>query len=74
MTANVECDAWIRYVDELEALGIDEYVTVDLRLAWRPRSDLELAVVGQNLGEEWHQEFTSYEVERSVYAKVTLTL
>ena len=74
VTANVECDAWLRYVDELEALGVDEYVTVDLRLAWRPSSVLELAIVGQNLGEEWHQEFTSYEVERSVYAKATLTL
>lgn len=74
VTSNIECDAWLRYVDELEALGVDEYITLDLRLAWRPRPNLEIALVGQNLGEEWHREYTSYEVERSVYAKVTVSL
>jgi iron complex outermembrane receptor protein len=51
------------------------YVTFDVRLGWRPRSDLELSVVGQNLPEEHHAEFPGdgpqKEVERGVYGKVT---
>jgi iron complex outermembrane receptor protein len=39
-------------------------------LAWRPYPQLELSLVGQNLLEEDHPEFSSLEVERSIYAKV----
>jgi len=53
---------------------------MDLRLAWRPRKRLELAVVGQNLLQESHREFPgnitaspvlSTEVPRGVYGTVT---
>lgn len=43
---------------------------LDVRLAWKPRSDLELSLVGRNLVEESHQEFRWYEVERSVFARL----
>jgi iron complex outermembrane receptor protein len=36
---------------------IDSYVTLDTRLAWKPRRDLELSLVGQNLVADRHQEF-----------------
>ncbi len=54
------------------------YVTFDTRLAWKPTPQLELAVVGQNLCDDRHPEFynasgPSYEVERSVYGKVTFS-
>ncbi len=75
---NVEFDAWVRYVDSLKEIGIDAYATLDLRLAWRPFKDLELAVIGQNLLEDRHAEFMSpffsnkvSEVERGIYGKIT---
>ena len=75
---NVEVDVILRYVDQLPDLNIDDYVTVDLRLAWRPTEDLELAVVGRNLLEQEHSEFVPTiiftaptAVERSVYGKIT---
>ena len=72
VTPAVECDVWLRYVDELEAINVDAYTTVDVRLAWQARKDLSLELVGRNLAEEWHQEwFSAYEVERSLHAKAT---
>ncbi|MFA4916100.1 MAG: TonB-dependent receptor [Syntrophales bacterium] len=73
---NIEMDAWLRYVDSLPAQNIDSYITLDLRLAWRPAKNLELSVVGQNLLDNSHAEFkpeiidiASSEVQRSIYVK-----
>lgn len=75
---NVQLDAWLRYVDDLPALDVPDYFTLDLRLGWRPRKHLELAIVGQNLLAARHAEFrsslintTAAEIERSVYGKIT---
>ncbi|MDC0358036.1 TonB-dependent receptor [Oligoflexia bacterium] len=75
---NVEFDATLRYVDRLAFSGIDDYLELDLRLAWNVSSDLELAVVGQNLLDSAHQEFQGLilpplatQVERGVYGKLT---
>lgn len=75
---HVELDVIARYVDALPSLGIDDYLTADVRLAWIPRDNLEIAVVGQNLFDGEHPEYTSNyvntiptEVERGVYGKVT---
>jgi iron complex outermembrane receptor protein len=55
--------------------GIDGYSELDVRLAWRGESPLEISVVGQNLLHESHVEFgapaSRGAIERSVYAKVT---
>ncbi|TAN49378.1 MAG: TonB-dependent receptor [Methylococcaceae bacterium] len=65
VTSNLNFDTWLRYVDTihtyqpLQVLGIPEYVTLDLRLAWQPIKNLELAAVGQNLLDHQHPEFTS---------------
>ncbi len=71
ITRALECDLTVRFVDDIEGVGAEDYATFDLRLAWRPSDQLELALVGQNLAEEWHHEFRVYEVERSAYAKMT---
>ena len=89
LSKSVELDAWARYVDRLRGAGalvpgqalagsrIPGYATFDLRLAWRPLKNLELSVVGQNLGgshREFNPTFSSSqftEVSRSVYGKVT---
>ena len=73
VTPDIACDVWLRYVDEIPGMGVDAYTTFDLRLAWRPREDLELAVVGRNLSEEWHREWNLYEAERSVHGTLTWT-
>ena len=70
MTKKLELDLWLRYVDPLPAKQIDRYTALDARIAWRPGKNLELSVTGQNLLEHRHPEFSSLEVERSVYGKV----
>ncbi len=54
---DVDFDLTARYVDCLTLLQVPSYITMDLRLAWRPRKHLELAVVGQNLLQPYHYEF-----------------
>lgn len=73
-----EWDTWFRFVDELPAQGVEDYLEMDMRLAWRPQRQLQLAVVGRNLLDSSHREFSpsfvqtfSAEVPRSVYAKLT---
>lgn len=68
----------VRYVSSLDWGNVDSYTELDLRLGWMARKDLELALVGRNLLDSEHQEFSgavlpppASEVERSVYASVT---
>jgi iron complex outermembrane receptor protein len=74
---NIEFDSTLRYVDVLPAPKIPSYLTLDLRLAWSPRKNLEFAIVGQNLLDDRHPEFAptfvgtqKTEVQRSVYGTV----
>ena len=58
---------------------VDQYLSLDVRLAWRPRENFEVAVVGQNLLDSHHPESGSnplvraplIEIQRAVYGKVT---
>lgn len=54
-----ELDFWLRYVDRIAVytVEIDDYFSLDLRLAWKPIKGLELALIGQNLLEDRHEEF-----------------
>jgi len=70
-------DIWLRYVDDLDYFNIDSYWTMDARLAWRVRDDLELSIAGKNLLESGHVEFASEtedipitEIERSYLAEL----
>jgi iron complex outermembrane receptor protein len=67
-------------VSDLPERGVDGYFTFDARLGWRPTDGVELALVGQNLFDARHLEFTPElinttptEVPRSVYGKVTVS-
>ena len=77
LPANFEFDTVLRYVDNLNQLGptVPAYLALDLRLAWHPTKNWELAIVGQNLLDEQHPEFgpaaTRQEIPRSVFGKVT---
>ncbi|MCP4753846.1 MAG: TonB-dependent receptor, partial [Proteobacteria bacterium] len=73
-----EFDQMLYYVDNIENQDVDKYIRIDLRLGWKPSDNIELAVIGQNLFDPQHPEYTSSsggitttEVERSVYGKIT---
>jgi iron complex outermembrane receptor protein len=74
-----ELDSWLRYVDNLPSLDVESYITLDARLGWRPKENLEISIVGQNLlddrhpefGQPWFIHYVPTEVEHSVYGKVT---
>lgn len=75
---NIEFDQNFRFVSSLASIKVPSYFTIDSRIAWRPREELEVSFVGQNLLDESHPEFVtsviesqSTEVERSFYGKVT---
>lgn len=58
-------------------MNVDEYLTLDANVVWRPMDKLELMLVGQNLLNSSHLEYVSEfstpltEIERSVYGKLT---
>jgi iron complex outermembrane receptor protein len=77
---DLEFDLIGRYVDNLPALDVSKYVTMDARLAWRPRKNFEWAVVGRNLLDKNHSEFVDAvggtigtEVQTEVFTTVTWT-
>lgn len=73
-----QVDLWLRHQSAFELAfardaRIPAHTGLDLRLAWRPRSDLELAVVGKNLLDDHHAEYRStyavndeFQIRRSV--------
>ncbi len=53
-------DAWLRYARHMgsSAIGIvPAHTEFDLRLAWHPAKDVEIALTGQNLFDPAHQEY-----------------
>jgi hypothetical protein len=76
-----------RYVDNVPSFslfgsqlpGVENYNVMDIRLAWTPRPDLELAVVGRSLLDAHHPEYgldpflgsIVTEVQSEVYGMIT---
>ena len=80
LRSDITLDTWLRYVDNLPTYGIDNYVTLDARVAWQVNPTVELSLVGQNLLDNAQPEFgylfintIPSEIERSVYAQVRMT-
>ncbi|NVN91073.1 MAG: TonB-dependent receptor [Desulfuromonadales bacterium] len=81
LTENVELDVWGRFVDQSEDYLLNKlagYVTLDVRLGWRPVKNLEVSLVGRNLLHQRQQEFRPEfintlpsSVGREVYGKIT---
>jgi len=77
---DIEFDVIARYVDSIRSLNIPSYLTLDSRLAWSPSSHVELSLVGQNLLDSGHPEYSSSifsaeiptEVRRGVYGMLRL--
>ena len=85
LNQNWEFDFWAYYVDEIPApsvtsfLGgaeIDSYTSLNARLGWRAKENLEFSVAMLNLQGTGHTEFVgeffnvSTKVERTIYAKL----
>lgn len=76
-TDDLRLDGSIAYNGRRSGQGIPSYVRLDLRAAWRFGENTEVEIVGQNLLEDQHPEFSSTlwygasEVERSAYFQVT---
>jgi iron complex outermembrane receptor protein len=75
-----ELDVIGRYVDNLPTRGISSYFVMDVRLAWRPNKHFEWSIVGRNLLDGRHAEFTDLdsqafhtEVESEIYTMFTWT-
>jgi iron complex outermembrane recepter protein len=73
-----ELDGALYYVDNLPSPVrlTPSYLRLDVRLGWRPRRDLELSLVGQNLTDSRHGEFKTFavqdsQIQRSLYGKIT---
>ncbi|MHC1726127.1 MAG: TonB-dependent receptor plug domain-containing protein [Syntrophobacteraceae bacterium] len=73
----MEFDLWLKYVGDLPSINVESYTILDARLAWRPRKNLEISIVGQNLLDRRHVEAISdfvptieSQIERSVYGKI----
>ena len=79
LARNWQFDGWLRRTGHLEGGAVPGYNELDLRLAWRPVRDLELALVGQNLLHRQHLEWIGdyvptpqLAVERAWYIKAKL--
>ena len=73
LPANLELDWMFRYVSALPNVRVPEYTTSNVRLGWRPHRVVELSVVGKNLHDPQHPEFsTAVEIQRSVWGQLNL--
>jgi len=77
---DIELDTTVRYVDSAMRYQIPAYVAVDTRLGWKPFKNVELSVVGQNLFDARHLEFSNNtstlprtEIQRSVFGKIGIS-
>jgi len=73
---SLELDVWYRYVDSLPNLQVSAYSNLDARIAWKPRTGLDLSLAVQNIFNHRHAEFKPEilsaqpgQIRRSVYAK-----
>jgi iron complex outermembrane receptor protein len=79
LPSNFQLDVMPRYVGGLSSLGVDPYIELDARLAWRPWPNGEISLTGQNLIHRRHFEFTPSlvfteptQVERGGYLMMTV--
>lgn len=74
---DVEFDTSLYFVDNLSRLAIPQYTRLDTKVSWAATENVELSLVGQNLLDNRHKEFSGFlyqsqsEIPRSVYGNVT---
>lgn len=79
LPGNIEFDARLRHVEETRPAP--QYAELDLRLGWNPSEEITLSLVGTNLLDNSRQEWFEnqfgqplVEIDRAIYARVTLNL
>lgn len=76
VSSNVNLDAAMYYVGRVGNHNVDSYTRLDFRVAWKPVTDIEVALVAQNINNSEHSEFgsvpftTATQVPRSFYVGV----
>lgn len=66
------------YVSKLDALNVSDYTRFDTQLLWHPAAGVEVSLVGQNLFDDSHVEFSDpiygavNEIPRTIYGRLTL--
>lgn len=77
---HLEQDLMLRYVDQLPALNIPSYYSLDLHIGWKPVSHLQISFGGQDLLNRQHLEFIPEflntlptEVRRTFYGGIAWT-
>ncbi len=77
LPGNIQFNAVLRYVDDLPHPATPSYLGLDLRLAWAPRKNFEVAIVGRDLLDPHHPEFrgahVTHEVDRRLFATLKWT-
>jgi len=54
---NLEFDTGLYYVDNVPQRNVSHYLRADIRLGWKPISDLDLSLGIRNLFDKQHREF-----------------
>ncbi len=69
-----------RYMDSVSFAGVPKYIESDARLTWTASDNLEISLIGQNILNPHHLEYTDFElglydtqVRRGVYGMITWT-
>lgn len=75
ISKKLQLDLIYRYVSALPVVSAPAYSTGDVRFAWRFASHLELSLVGRNLMQPWHVEYSAdpggaVGIVRSGYASI----
>ena len=68
LPANFQLDVTFRYIDPLPKPAVPDYMTFGARIAW-VHGPLEIAMIGQNLMDEKHQEYLSL-IPRTIYGNI----
>jgi len=74
----IEMDNALYFVDSLNGINVPDYYRFDTRLSYEITNDVEISLVGQNLLDDRHQEFSPFlyrratEIGRSVYGSVSV--
>jgi iron complex outermembrane receptor protein len=70
LPGNFQFDGSFRHVDSLPAQSVGRYFNLDLRLGWHATKNLELSLVGQNLLQGHHAEWSGgTQIQRGIYTK-----
>ncbi len=54
---DVELDIWVRWVDDLPEVNVGDFWNMDVRVAWLPKPDLSIELIGRNLVDSERIEF-----------------